>query len=180
MVNRHIGGTRFVNKSVQRTLENCFANDSSEVKKRKRNEEWEIVETDGEKRSPDYILEERRNYRKRIKYFERLIVREKSENRKITKRNWIGNDSCTKRTSSKIHRRSLFLSYIPSTTCASFVSFLSRCRVFSTRGLDIYIYIYIHGRRAYLESIERRKKKGKKERRERRRRRIVVQEVDRV
>lgn len=59
---------------------------SSEVKKRKRNEEWEIVETNGEKRSPDYTLEERRNYRKRIKYFERLIVREESENREITKR----------------------------------------------------------------------------------------------
>lgn len=162
MVNRHIGGTRFVNKSVQRTLENCFANDSSEVKKRKRNEEWEIVETDGEKRSPDYILEERRNYRKRIKYFERLIVREESENRKITKRNWIGNDSCTKRTSSKIHRRSLFLSYIPSTTCASFVSFLSRCRVFSTRGLDIYIYIYTVDARTSSRLNEERRKGRKK------------------
>lgn len=136
---------------------------SSEVKKRKRNEEWEIVETNGEKRSPDYILEERRNYKKRIKYFERLIVREESENRKITKRNWIGNDSCTKRTSSKIHRRSLFLSYIPSTTCASFVSFLSRCRVFSTRGLDIYIYIYIYTVDARTSSrLNEERRKGRK------------------
>lgn len=56
MVNRHIRGTRFVNKSVESTTN--FEGISRgrferSRKKKKENEEWKIVESNGEKKKFD-------------------------------------------------------------------------------------------------------------------------------
>lgn len=101
--------------------------------------------------------------RKESLLYRRIIVREESETRKITKRNWIGNDSCTKRTSSKNHRRLLFLKLYLRPTCAPFVSFLSRCCVHNS-------FFYTRFGHIYVRSTPRIPSRSNEERRKGRRR----------